>query len=127
MSPAIKTNSMVFVKETPFDTLEKGNVIAFSQQNTVVVHRIFDIDYAGKIALAKGDNVNSFDEVSADYIIGRVSFSVPLIGGLADVFSDLFKLIIFLLIIAALIIIYIVLNEILKKQLTKNQKAKEQA
>lgn len=128
MHPQIRKNSMIFVKKTDFDNLKKGDVITFSQQNAVVAHRIYDINYAGKNVITKGDNIGKPDEkpVSADSIIGKVLFSVPLIGGLAGVFSSLFKLIIFLLIIAVFIIIYIILNEFLKNQISKSQKPKEQ-
>lgn len=110
MEPAIKTGSLVYVKEVDTGTLQKGDVITYTidADGTYATHRIIEIIPEGmtldmngevvpidtsnasapnpvKIKLrfrTKGDNNDSSDAtpVADVNVVGKVLFSVPYLG-----------------------------------------------
>jgi signal peptidase len=83
MEPGIPVGSVVFSKPIDPNTLSIGDVITFSiDQDTVVTHRIVDVDSARREVTTQGDANNAPDgnPVSFDRIKGKEAFSVPLLG-----------------------------------------------
>ncbi|TSC88186.1 MAG: signal peptidase, endoplasmic reticulum-type [Microgenomates group bacterium Gr01-1014_16] len=104
MAPAIQTGSVVFV--APKSDYGVGDIVTYkSGSKTTTTHRIVAQD-GDKIKLA-GDANNAPDPgiISADKIIGTVSFTIPYIGYIAA-FAKTPRGFILLVIVPATIIIY---------------------
>lgn len=87
MSPEFNKGDVVFVKETPFEDLKKGDIVTveFKTGDGTYTHRIVSIDYVKKEIRTAGDNTGVIDTESADsqQIKGKVWFSVPVLGYLS--------------------------------------------
>lgn len=87
MAPKLHKGDVVFVKDIPFEELEKGDVVTvrFKSREGTYTHRIVSIDYDKKEIRTAGDNANTVDKESASdsQIIGKVIFSIPLLGYLS--------------------------------------------
>lgn len=113
MEPTITTGSMVVSK--PQDSYVAGNIITFknigsSKPNDTTTHRISEVnldDNGNLIYATKGDanNSNDGEKLSSDRIVGRMIFSLPLIGYLIGYIKTLPGLVL-IVIIPATIIIY---------------------
>lgn len=83
MEPTYSVNDMVYTKKIKFEDIKNGDVITFVNSNdSIVTHRIIDINKEERCVYTQGDN-NSFPDVMPVYeeeIIGRVCFSIPKIG-----------------------------------------------
>ena len=84
MKPRLNLGDMVFVKEVTIEELNKNDIISYKDENSIVTHRIKDIEIVDgiKYFITKGDNNNTKDncEVSINDIEGKLIFSIPLIG-----------------------------------------------
>ena len=85
MTPEYPVGSMVYVKETPFEELETGDVISYYvNTDTVATHRVVELYPEEKKIVTKGDaNANKDAPISYDKVIGRVDFKVPFLGSFA--------------------------------------------
>ena len=92
MVPTFRPGDLVVVRPTPVEQLRVGDVVTFQPQPgvaTLITHRIIDIghDAAGAVSTiqTKGDANNVADPTLVpDQIMGRVWYSIPLIGHLAN-------------------------------------------
>lgn len=88
MSPAIDAGSVVFVSSVPAGGLGVGDVITFQRAGTDrrVTHRIVDVvERNGERRFrTKGDANEEADQelVVPDQVVGKVVFSLPLVGWL---------------------------------------------
>lgn len=75
MVPTYDVGSLIYLKETPFDELEVGDVITFgSQEDGLVSHRIVDINKTEGTLTTKGDANDVNDpEIKANIVKGRIS------------------------------------------------------
>ena len=88
MSPTFNRGDAVIINKLSKqekNELKKGDIIQFISGTRYVVHRIYKVtndEYGNKAFITKGDHNNApdSDQVSLDNVIGKVSFSVPLIG-----------------------------------------------
>ena len=83
MEPSYPVGMMIFVEPVGCEQLESGDVVTFvKSDNTVVTHRIVDIDRETQLITTKGDNNNAPDGSPVSYknVIGRVKFGVPKVG-----------------------------------------------
>lgn len=83
MEPDIPVGSIVYDKEVEPETLKTGDVITYQlSDNTLVTHRIISIDENVEEIITKGDanDVEDGAPVSYSKVVGKMSFSVPLIG-----------------------------------------------
>lgn len=84
MSPEIPQGSMVLEKKTEFEEISVGDVVTFTNDNGTeyFTHRIVEIDTANEMFVTKGDanKENDPNETSYYFAVGRVDFSIPLIG-----------------------------------------------
>lgn len=111
MSPKIPQGSLVVVQ--PGDNYQNGNIITFWPRNTssnnLMTHRIIGKvrDFSGRdFYKTRGDANQSSDSelVSKNQIVGRVVFSIPILGYLRNYLQNLVVLL--LIIIFSTIIIY---------------------
>ncbi len=92
MEPAYPTGSLIYVRDVDTNSLRIGDVITFSlSPNVIATHRIVDIipDENNPSMLrfqTKGDANQSVDAslVSPTHVIGKVIFSVPYLGDIAN-------------------------------------------
>lgn len=92
MEPAYPTGSLIYVRDVDASTLRINDVITFSlSPNVIATHRIVDIvedeSNPGQYKFqTKGDANKSVDAalVSPKHIIGKVIFSVPYLGDIAN-------------------------------------------
>lgn len=90
MEPTYHVGSLIYVKPTDANTLQKGDVITFmADESTVVTHRIDEIitemDDKGVETSkfrTKGDANNATDGKLVHYknVLGKPDFSIPLLG-----------------------------------------------
>lgn len=92
MSPRLHRGDVVFVKAIPFEDLEKGDIVTvrFKGREGTYTHRIASIDYDKKEIRTAGDNTNTVDTEGASdsQIMGKVIFSIPLVGYLSLLLTD---------------------------------------
>lgn len=83
MEPNYPVGSLIFVKEIDPDQLEVGDVITYRlDSDTVVTHRIVEIDKEAQRVTTKGDANSSNDgsPVSYSEIVGKAHFKIPYLG-----------------------------------------------
>ena len=86
MEPKIRKGDVVIIEkmEDGYDTLEKGDIIAFKHSSVIVVHRIINVVEADGhyFFYTKGDNNNSADNyaVKEDMVVGQVKITIPFVG-----------------------------------------------
>ncbi len=90
MEPEYPVGSLVFVQDANADQLDVGDVITFDQTivgqgSTVVTHRIAQKDTANRQFVTKGDANETNDPERVPYasVIGKVVFSIPVVGYMA--------------------------------------------
>ena len=90
MEPTIPVGSVIYVQYTEPTELEEGDVIAFYRDADVIAHRVVSNESTmGRLA-TKGDANEEQDVSAVDYtaVIGRVTFSVPYLGNLMDIYAS---------------------------------------
>lgn len=83
MEPEYPVGAMVVVEPVSFEQLNVGDVITFAKDsNTVVTHRIVEIDREQQLIITKGDNNNVRDSSPTSYknVVGRVKFGIRGVG-----------------------------------------------
>lgn len=84
MEPAFPVGSMIIVEKCDFFDVEINDVITFKQSssNMSKTHRVIDIDEQKKRFTTKGDNNQEKDvqKVYSKALIGKVTYSVAMIG-----------------------------------------------
>uniref|UniRef100_UPI004056C521 signal peptidase I n=1 Tax=Acetatifactor sp. TaxID=1872090 RepID=UPI004056C521 len=86
MEPAIPVGSIIIVKEAESDALEIGDVVTYQMSgNTMVTHRIVEIDKENQCVTTKGDanEVEDGSPVAYSQIVGKEVFHVPYLGYLS--------------------------------------------
>lgn len=79
MEPELYKGDLILVKET--DIYKQNDVVVFQDGNSLVVHRIIEID--GDAITTKGDANTSADEpISVSDVKGRVLFRIPFAGNI---------------------------------------------
>lgn len=83
MEPNIPVGSIVYAKEIDYKDLKVDDVITYQLgSDTIVTHRIKEINDKEKTVVTKGDANETIDSSPVNYkqIIGKVAFSLPLLG-----------------------------------------------
>lgn len=84
MSPTIKIDSMIIVRELEANEINKGDIITYygHNKNSRITHRVIDIENHGEFFTTKGDanEVNDPMPLEGKQLIGKVVFKVPLVG-----------------------------------------------
>ena len=83
MEPNIPVGSIVYAKKADFDDFKVGDVVSYRiSESSMVTHRVEAIDNDARTLTTKGDANENADgsPVEENQIVGKVAFSVPLIG-----------------------------------------------
>ena len=116
MEPAIMTGSLIF--SLPQNNYRAGDVLTFEQGNTLVTHRAVYQEYTlgDSYFITKGDANKDVDNqrVSQSNVVGKVMFTLPYAGYLAD-FAKTPHGFILLVIVPATIVIYEELKSLMKE------------
>lgn len=86
MEPGIPVGSLVVVKEVEPESLKAGDVISYRMSgDTMVTHRIAEIDTQNGQVITKGDANEAADAnpVAFSDVVGRKLFHVPFLGYLS--------------------------------------------
>ena len=89
MEPAIPEGSVVYVKAVDPAAVEAGDVIAFHDGESVVVHRVVANRTSVGELVTKGDanNVEDLSPVPYDAVFGREEFHIPRWGSFMAIYS----------------------------------------
>lgn len=97
MEPEIPTNSLVLVKETPADEVEKGDIISFYSSDPALdgainTHRVVDIKTVdGELEFVTRGDANGFTDqyaAKAKFLVGKVALVSPSLGILVKLSSN---------------------------------------
>lgn len=83
MEPNIPVGAIVYTKEVPFEDIEVGDVISFRiSEDTMVTHRVIEVDEANQQFTTKGDanEVEDGSLVAYGNVVGEVALSIPHLG-----------------------------------------------
>lgn len=83
MEPEIPVGSVVIVKDTKPEALKKGDIITYKiGGDTMVTHRINNVDKTNNEVITKGDANDSADVSPVKYedIVGKMAVHIPLLG-----------------------------------------------
>src|SRR5260221_166635 len=91
MEPTIPIGTLTFVSQTPFNSLQKGDIIAFTDptdNNRIILHRIFSITQttAGRTVQTKGDHNRYPDgwKLTPQMVKGKLFYTIPYVGSLSE-------------------------------------------
>lgn len=122
MSPDIKVASLVYVKKLDsknlYDNIQVGDDITYKTDSGIVVtHRITSINKEENKIITKGIRTDSsYDApISSKNVIGKVLFSIPLLGIFGLLFQNKLVLIMFILFILLVICVLLLISELKKK------------
>ena len=94
MRPTMDVGDIAITIQTTLDTIKPGDVIQFWQEDTMVVHRVVDIQYEGstRYFITKGDDNPSPDPtpIHQDLVVGKLAFTIPKIGWASIAIKTLF-------------------------------------
>lgn len=109
MEPNIPVGSIIVIDDVRFEDLKVNDVVTYSlSDSTLVTHRVIDIDNDSQLIKTKGDanDVDDGEPISFNRIVGKLVFSVPLLGYL----SIYMKTPLGIAILCAIIFVLILLN-----------------
>lgn len=135
METQISVGDLVIVKEVDTDTLTKGDIIAFKENDIVITHRIDDIITEDGMVkyITKGDNNNIRDEgtVLPEQVEGIFICNISGLGNLAIFIQTPMGMIVSLSIPVILLIIIGIMdskktNKIINEKLDKQKEMEEE-
>jgi len=83
MEPAYHVGSLIYVERFDPQDIKIGDAITFNlNENTIVTHRIYEIDTENSRIITKGDANDDPDASPVKYenVIGKAVFTIPLLG-----------------------------------------------
>ncbi len=107
MEPTYHVGSLLYVKEDTSD-IKVGDAITFYvDDNTLVTHRVVDIDEQAQTYTTQGDanQVSDANAVSWSSVLGKPVFDIPKLGYFADKLSSTSGKIIYITIIVVVTIL----------------------
>jgi len=92
MTPAISPGSLACVKDVSAEEIKLNDILTFYESdNNITTHRVVSIDIndSGYFYVTRGD-ANNIDDLPVSYerVIGRVIFSLPLLGFLPNLLKN---------------------------------------
>lgn len=79
MEPEIKTGSLAFINQRDVE-VEKGDIIAFSNRDMWIAHRVVGITDGGYVTKGDSNETNDLGTVSEEQIQGTVFLWIPYLG-----------------------------------------------
>lgn len=126
MEPTIMTGDAILVKEVSEDEIKTNDIISFSQEGTIVTHRITEMieENGVKKYKTKGDNNNSEDKEKITYekIEGKYQFKIRQFGVIVEILKNKITLI---LLILTIIFIYYYRGKIENRKKQRKEKRKK--
>lgn len=130
MEPELKIGDIVLVKEVAEGELKKEDIISFRQGQSVVTHRIIELneDEKEKKYKTKGDNNNVEDKEEITYaqVEGKVIGKIPFLGKISGLLQGKITIIV----IALMVYIYFAhvskVNRIKNRRQVKRMKHEEE-
>ncbi len=91
MNPTINRGDLVFIDINNHE-ITKGDIIAFTYGDKIIVHRVYKVDEKTFAVLTKGDVNQNIDPwvVTDENYVGKYVFSIPLLGYPSIFLSSLF-------------------------------------
>ncbi|MCD6301171.1 MAG: signal peptidase I [Staphylothermus sp.] len=91
MSPTINRGDLVFIDINDHE-VNKGDIIAFTYEDKIILHRVYRVDNQTYTILTKGDANKNIDPwiVTNNNYVGKYVFSIPLLGYPSIFLSSLF-------------------------------------
>lgn len=82
MTPTYPVGCIVYAVPTDPEMIEPGDVISFSMGSVTATHRVIAVDRTEEAFTTQGDANNTPDGAPVAYsrVIGKVMFSIPLLG-----------------------------------------------
>lgn len=119
MEPAIRTGSLIVIKSVSEDNLAAGDIITYKPiegRSDLVTHRIIDEASEDNSFITQGDanDIPDFNPVYYDSIVGKVIFTIPLLGYLINFLKTPQGIV--------LLILFIILCEIIWRLIRKSKK-----
>lgn len=92
MEPEIPVGSVIYVKATDPVDVKKGDIIAFENGDSVVMHRVVDNKQVEGTFVTKGDAnaIEDLAEIPYASLIGIVVRHIPILGQVLILFGSLF-------------------------------------
>ena len=122
MEPTIMTGVAIFVKEVPEKEIRKDDIIAFSQGETIVTHRVIEIieENGVKRYKTKGDNNNTEDreKITYEQVEGKYQFKINQFGTIIKILKSKITL-------AILVIMIVIISCYRSKMEKKREERKE--
>ncbi len=78
MEPEISVDDIIIINEK--DTYNKGDIITFQRENSIITHRIDKKIQSGFITKGDANNVSDKDIVNIEDIFGKVVLIIPSVG-----------------------------------------------
>lgn len=90
MEPEIPIGSIVYAKDTPPEDIAEGDVIAFTSDGSIVVHRVVTNQTLAGYFVTKGDanELEDMNEVYYSAVLGRVDKHLPMLGRVYSVYTS---------------------------------------
>ena len=118
MTPVFNRGDVVFVKQTDFEFINEGDIVTvqFPDGNGYFTHRVVSLDREAGMFRTKGDANESEDPQASEkeQIIGKVWYSVPLLGYIS-IFISSFNLIKISVVLAVILIALVTLTTVIQK------------
>lgn len=125
MKDTINLGDVVFVKKIAFEDLQVGDIITVTSTGGKVnfTHRIVEIDAQSRTVRTRGDANPSDDPMptEAERIVGKVWYTVPLLGYIAIAFSGGFGSM-WLIILALVAVSLVAVNTVFSKNKSKKKR-----
>lgn len=121
MEPAIPTGSLVYVQEAAPEDMEKDDVIAFygaKDSNAIITHRVVENKVVMGEFITKGDANKTEDMNPVPYsnFIGKVVYSIPVLGSIAEALTSTMGKIIAGGVIAAALILEVIASAVRRRE-----------
>ena len=126
MEPTIMTGEAILVKEVSENEIKINDIISFSQEGTIVTHRITEMieENGVKKYKTKGDNNNAEDKEKITYekIEGKYQFKIRQFGVIVEILKNKITLI---LLILTIIFIYYYRGRIENRKKLRKEKRRQ--
>lgn len=121
MEPAIPTGSLVYVQEAAPEDMKEDNVIAFygaKDSNAIITHRVVENKVVMGEFVTKGDANKTEDMNTVPYsnFIGKVVYTIPVLGRIAQALTSTIGKIIAGGVIAAALFLEVIASVIRRRE-----------
>lgn len=114
MEPTIKTGSIIYYKPVSENELQQNDIITFESNNSLVTHRIVNIENGLIETRGDANNTNDPNKIKYDDVVGRVAnIYLPYLGYFIGFIQD--NLLVSVIIVVAILIAEFVLSNMNRK------------